>query len=65
MDDHALKGRILAFARHCGAAANDPKDIAHRRGWLDAAGAPTKDGAALIAALDGQEATRSVYRGVL
>jgi hypothetical protein len=57
-----IAARIIAFARHCGAAGTDPDATARRRGWLDGAGRPTDEGHALIEALDEQEATRTVFR---
>ncbi|RBI82865.1 hypothetical protein DRV85_17715 [Rhodosalinus halophilus] len=62
MTDDSLASRILAFARHCGEGDGAPGDTARLRGWLDAAGRPTDEGAALIEALESQDATRSVFR---
>jgi hypothetical protein len=62
MSDHDTANRIIAFARHCGPESEGPERFAMRRGWIDRQGAPTEEGRALIAALDGQDATRSVFR---
>lgn len=64
MTDTSLATRILAFARHCGEGDSAPQDTARRRGWLDPAGRPTDEGAALIEALESQDATRSVFRAL-
>lgn len=62
MTDDETIARIVAFARHCGNEESTPEAVARRRGWLDEAGAPTEEGAALLDALDEQEATRTVFR---
>ncbi|MBL4543783.1 MAG: hypothetical protein JKP97_18675 [Rhodobacteraceae bacterium] len=59
-----LTSRIIAFARHCG-DTTPPEHAARRRGWIDAQGAPTADGRALLCALREQEATRTVFRGAI
>ncbi|MEE4117812.1 MAG: hypothetical protein V2I65_02230 [Paracoccaceae bacterium] len=64
MDDSDIRTRILAFARHCGSEEDEAEAFARHRGWIDADGTPRQEGRDLIEALDEQEATRSVFRGV-
>lgn len=59
-----VKSQILAFAHHVGNPKKDPERKAKERKWLDAAGRPTADGLALIAALHDQRETRSTFRSV-
>jgi hypothetical protein len=65
MTESEITTRIIAFAQHCGTGQREPEAIARRRGWLDGEGWPTEDGRQLVAALDDQSATRSVFRTVL
>lgn len=59
-----LRNRILAFAAHIGRIdRQSPEIVACRRNWITEAGDVTEDGRALIAALDEQQQTRSVFRG--
>ncbi|MQX36748.1 hypothetical protein [Roseospira navarrensis] len=39
-----------------------PRDLAHRRSWIDARGQVTPAGRALMSALGDQRGTRSVFR---
>ncbi len=58
---------ILAFARHLepeGSTASET-EIARERNWIDSAGRPTQEGEDLVAALEEQGQTRSVFRTVL
>ena len=64
MDDAEITTRILAFARQCGSEQDEAGAFARHRGWLEADGTPRREGRDLIAALDEQEATRSVFRTV-
>jgi len=64
LSNEELALRILAFARHCGDAAN-PVAVALCREWRDGIGHPTPDGRTLIEALVQHEGTRSVLRLVL
>jgi hypothetical protein len=56
------RDRILEFAHQIGAESRSAEDVARRRGWLDGEGNPTADDESLIAALDDQSATRTVFR---
>jgi hypothetical protein len=64
MSDQDITTRILAFAHHCGAESSSAETVARRRGWIAEDGAPTDEGRELVEALDGQSATRSVFRTV-
>ena len=60
-----LRNRILAFSAHVGHVnQQSPEAVARRRNWLSETGDVTEDGRALIAALDDQQETRSVFRGI-
>jgi AAA+ superfamily predicted ATPase len=64
MPNRDLCDRIIAFASHVGRdAAQSPEAVARGRNWISAAGDVTEDGRALIAALDDQRQTRTVFRG--
>lgn len=55
--------QIIAFARHIGRADDTtPEDRVQRRDWLDADGKPTEAGLDLLAALNDQGTTRTVFR---
>ncbi|MBN2906158.1 MAG: hypothetical protein JXJ18_05580 [Rhodobacteraceae bacterium] len=64
MSNDDIVSRILGFTRFLTHAAERLDQAALGRGWLDAHGRPTEDGRALIEALRGQDATRSIYRMV-
>ena len=57
--------RILAFAQHLGRGwESGAEHEARARRWLDDQGRPTEDGLALLAALEDQRTTRTVFRTV-
>jgi hypothetical protein len=59
-----LRNRIIGFAAHMGRIGHQsPEAVARGRNWIGANGDVTEDGRALIAALDDQQETRSVFRG--
>ena len=62
MDEQETAERIVAFATHCGRAETSPEATARSRGWLDGEGWPTDEGRRLVAALDEQSETRTVFR---
>lgn len=53
MSNNEVAANIIAFACQCGYDAN-PHAAARQRGWIDATGAPTREGRALIETLKGQ-----------
>ena len=60
-----LRQRILAFSAHVGQVnRQSPEAVARGRNWLSETGDVTEDGRALIAALEDQQETRSVFRGI-
>lgn len=64
MPNRDLLDRIISFAAHVGQdGAQSPEAVARLRNWISAAGEVTEDGRALIAALDEQLQTRTVFRG--
>ncbi|MDJ0824699.1 MAG: hypothetical protein QNJ16_04280 [Rhodobacter sp.] len=65
MSDHDRLNRILTFAQHLGRGWEaGAEHEARSRRWLDDHGRPTADGLALLAALEDQRATRTVFRTV-
>jgi len=64
MANEEARTKILAFAAQIGRGQTQPaEEVAKRRNWLSAGGEVTEDGHALIAALDDQGSTRTVFRG--
>lgn len=55
---------ILAFAHLIAGPAEHPLQAALSRHWLEADGAPTRDGRDLLRALREQAATRSALRNI-
>jgi hypothetical protein len=59
-----LLTRILAFAAHVALGeAQTPEGVAASRNWITPEGEVTDEGRALIAALEEQRETRTVFRG--
>lgn len=55
---------ILAFARHIApAGSGSPEEAARGRNWIGEAGEVTAEGEDLLAALNEQSHTRTVFRG--
>lgn len=64
MGNKEARTKILAFAAQVGRGQTQPaEEVAKRRNWLSAEGEVTEDGRALVAALDDQGSTRTVFRG--
>jgi hypothetical protein len=64
MANEEARTKILAFAAQVGRGQTQPaEEVAKRRNWLSAEGEVTEDGRALVAALDDQGSTRTVFRG--
>ncbi len=57
-----IAATIIAFAAHLEDPRTDPLIKAVDRSWLDASGAPTTDGIALVSALSDQSGTRTTLR---
>lgn len=65
-DAATLRQSILTFAHFLGAGRSeaDAARAATERRWIDASGAPTQDGLALVKALGDQRTTRTVWRSL-
>ena len=57
-----IKAQIVSFAGHLDDPRTDPEKKAMARSWIDATGAPTREGIRLAVALWDQLGTRSTFR---
>jgi hypothetical protein len=63
-DQREARAGIVAFAAQIGGSEREAEEKAIRRGWLDAEGAPTQDGLAMLREFGDQRRVRTVFRGL-